>query len=218
MYGSDDTQVSPAHKPSNRAEPRAARGAPSSSLLLTAGHGREAEGSCGWRVCTSVLEEAALLTEPGRESKQKQGGRGCVGPSSLWAYTLGSSLLVQGKSLHSVSLSFLRGKMGLSSLILHTIRSVYNQWVRQAASRPIREHPPIPGALLTLGIRDQPPKVSLPCSHLPSAIQGAHRLFLLQLFIFRPEFDFNHYLADSISSPWMKGPRREEGRSAPCWV
>lgn len=218
MYGSDDTQVSPAHKSSNRAEPRAARGAPSSSLLLTAGHGREAEGSCGWRVCTSVLEEAALLTEPGRESKQKQGGRGCVGPSSPGAYTQGSSLLVQGKSLHSVSLSFLRGKMGFSSLILHTICSVYNQWVRQAASRPIREHPPVPGALLTLGIRAQPPSGSLSLSHLPSAMQGAHRLFLLQLFIFRPEFDFNHYLADSISSPWMKGPGREEGSSAPCWV
>jgi hypothetical protein len=69
-----------------------------------------------------------------------------------------------------------------------------------------------------MGIRlNHPNPVSL-CSHLPSAMQGAHRLSLLQLFIFRPEFDFNHYLADSISSPWMKGPRREEEDSAPCWV
>lgn len=71
---------------------------------------------------------------------------------------------------------------------------------------------------MTMGNRLSHPDPVCPCSHLSSAMQGAHKLSLLQLFIFRPEFDFNHYLADSISSPWMKGPRREEGGSAPRWV
>lgn len=48
------------------------------------------------------------------------------------------------------------------------------------------------------------------CSCLPLGTQGAHQLFLFQLFIFRTEFDFNHYLVNSISSPWMKGPTGEE--------
>lgn len=53
-------------------------------------------------------------------------------------------------------------------------------------------------------------KLAPPCSLHPSAMQGAHQLSLHQPFIFRFEFDFNHYLADSISSHWMKGPRGEE--------
>lgn len=106
---------------------------------------------------------------------------------------------------------FPQGKNGILSLVLPVAQLV------QATSRLLRDST-TGGAVLIpqwavassrkqgLGLS----KLAPPCSLHPPAMQGAHQLSLHQPFIFRFEFDFNHYLADSISSPWMKGPRGEE--------
>lgn len=98
MYGSDDTQVSPAHKPSSRptVQSPGQPGSTSSSLLLSADHGREAEGSCGWRVCWKKLPFA----QNQEEKAGKTGWAELCGAFSPGAYTQESSLLVLSKSIH----------------------------------------------------------------------------------------------------------------------
>lgn len=60
----------------------------SSASLQTAEEGRR-EAAVGRRVCTSVLEEAVLLTEPGRESRQNRVG-GAVWGLQPWGLHWGA--------------------------------------------------------------------------------------------------------------------------------
>lgn len=120
------------------------------SLQTTEERRREAAvGGCARRSCPSH-----------RTRKRKQAKTGWAGlRGALQPRGLDSGDLPASPSLKEPQ--FPRGKNGILSLILHPVCLVYNQWVLHAASRPIREHPAIPGALLTLGISAQPPKDSL---------------------------------------------------------
>jgi hypothetical protein len=75
MYGSDDTQVSPAHKPSNRAEPRqpgSAQHLSSARLQTTEERRREAAvGGCA-QACWKKLSFSQNQEE--RAGKNRVGG------------------------------------------------------------------------------------------------------------------------------------------------